>query len=121
MAQGKTHIPTKETKAQVAALYSFGNTQEEIASYFNICVDTLFKHYKDELRKARIDANATVANKLYNKAVNQDDLGAQIFWLKTQARWRTQDIESVNDQNERLRKELDALKIKLDAKNKKDY
>lgn len=121
MPKGTEHIPTSELRAQVSALYSFGNTQEDIAAYLDICVDTLYKHYKNELRTARMDANATVANKLYNKAVNQDDLGAQIFWLKTQARWRTQDIESLSDQNDRLKEELNELKESLNKKNEKEY
>jgi predicted transcriptional regulator len=85
------HVPSDKTRAEVAALTSFGNTQEEIASYLGICVDTLAKHYRYELDTAVTKANAAVANKLYRKAVEQDDLSAQIFWLKTRARWRTQD------------------------------
>src|SRR3990167_609908 len=93
------HQPTKKTRAEVAALNSFGNTQEEIASYLDICVDTLYKYYKYELKTAVIKANAKVAQSLYNKAVNQDDLAAQIFWLKTRGRWRTADSLPPNQPN----------------------
>lgn len=97
------HHPTDKSKGEVSALCSFGHTQEEIALYLNICVDTLVKHYKRELETARIKANAAVAGKLYNKAVNQDDLSAQIFWLKTRARWTTahqEDIKKSIDEDE---------------------
>lgn len=85
------HVPTEITRAEVIALTSFGNTQEEIAKYLGICVDTLAKYYRYELDTAVVRANAQVARKLYNKAVNQDDLSAQIFWLKTRGKWRTAD------------------------------
>ncbi len=87
------HVPTDKTRAEVTALTSFGNTQEEVALYLGICVDTLAKYYRHELDTAIIRANAQVARALYNKAVNQDDLSAQTFWLKTRARWRTADKE----------------------------
>lgn len=87
------HEPTDKTRAEVAALTSFGNTQEEIASYIGICVDTLAKHYRYELDTSVIRANAQVARALFNKAIAQDDLSAQTFWLKTRARWRTADQE----------------------------
>jgi len=85
------HEPTDKTRAEVTALTSFGNTQEEVPMYLGICVDTLAKYYRHELDTAVIRANAQVARALYNKAVNQDDLSAQTFWLKTRARWRTAD------------------------------
>lgn len=85
------HKPTEKTRAEVVALTSFGNTQEEIATYLGICVDTLAKYYRHELDTAVIKANAAVARALFNKAVNQDDLSAQVFWLKTRGRWRTAD------------------------------
>ena len=115
------HVPTEKTRAEVAALNSFGNTQEEIALYLGICVDTLAKYYRYELDTAVIKANAQVARSLFNKAVAQDDLSAQIFWLKTRGKWRTADkdkeIEADNDAKEKVRaivadlKKTDASKI----------
>ena len=92
MAGGKPkHNPTDITKAEVSALVSFGITQEDIALHLNIDRGTLMDYYRRELDTAVTRANAKVANRLYNKAVNQDDLQAQIFWLKTRGRWRTAD------------------------------
>ena len=85
------HVPTEKTRAEVAALNSFGNTQEEICLYLGICIDTLYKYYRKELDTAVIKANAMVARGLFNKATQQDDLSAQIFWLKTRGRWKTAD------------------------------
>jgi hypothetical protein len=85
------HVPTEKTRAEVAALTSFGNTQDQIAAHIGISADTLYRHYKEELENSVVRANAKVAAKLFRKAVDQDDLGAQIFWLKTRARWRERD------------------------------
>lgn len=115
------HVPTDITRAEVAALSSFGNTQAEIALYLGICVDTLTKYYRYELDTAVVRANAMVARKLYNKAVVQDDLSAQVFWLKTRGRWRTADNQTVVESNESLQQEVIALRKQLDAKNKRDY
>ena len=38
--------------------------------------------------------NSEVANRLFRKATEQDDLGAMTFWLKTRARWRTKDDDA---------------------------
>lgn len=113
------HKPTGKSRAEVAALYSFGNTQEDIAAYLEICVETLVKYYKRELDTALIKANAQVANKLFRKATEGDDLGAMTFWLKTRARWRTVDHEDHND--ERVVEELQALRKQLAEQNKKEY
>lgn len=121
MPKGIEHKPNEESRAQVAALYSFGHTQEEIAAYLNICVETLVRHYDHQLRTARIETNSMVAKRLYNKAVNQDDLAAQIFWLKTRARWRTTDPENGNQDNDRIKRELEDLRREMDEKNRKDY
>ncbi len=117
------HIPTDKTKTEVSALASFGNTQEEIALYLDICVDTLAKHYRRELDTAVIKSNAMVARGLFNKATQQDDLSAQIFWLKTRGRWRTVDreIEDLNTENERVKQELAEVRAKLNAQNVKEY
>ena len=85
------HAPTEKTRAEVGALTSFGNTQEQIADHLGICVDTLVLHYRDELDNSVVRANAKVAAKLFRKATEGDDLSAMIFWLKTRAKWREKD------------------------------
>ena len=94
----KPHEPTEKTRAEVAALVSFGNTQEEIAGFIGISIDTLERYYRDELDNSVVRANAKVAAKLFRKAIDGDDIKAQIFWLKTRARWREKDdTPSVSD------------------------
>lgn len=117
------HYPTSETRAEVAALVSFGITQDKIALHLEISIDTLDRHYRKELDTAVTNANAKVASRLFAKATDGDDLTAMIFWLKTRARWRERDDEHANDsvkqtEIDRNRKEF---RDGLDAKNKKDY
>lgn len=115
------HVPTEVTRAEVKALASFGNTQEQISTYLEIDNKTLLKYYRRELDIATMSANAQVAKRLYNKAVQQDDLSAQIFWLKTRARWRTDDALQLADNNDRLMQELKELRKQLEAQHKKEY
>lgn len=103
------HRPTEITRAEVSALNSFGNTQEEIALYLGICVDTLVKYYRVELDTAVVRANAMVARKLFNKAVNQDDLSAQIFWLKCRGKWKTSEQDDTSKVNSIVEKLADKL------------
>ena len=64
-----------------------GTPQETIASILGIDPKTLRKHYREELDHALAQANATIGGALFNKARN-GDIAAQIFWLKTRAKWR---------------------------------
>jgi hypothetical protein len=48
---------------------------------------TLRKYYREELDLGETKANAQVAGFLFNSAKN-GNVTAQIFWLKTRAKWR---------------------------------
>lgn len=117
----RAHEPTEKTRAEVKALTSFGNTQEQICTYLDIDAKTLAKYYRRELDIAVTQANAQVAKGLFNKAVSQDDLSAQIFWLKTRGRWRTDDVERLANENDDLKDELRELRAKLAEKSKAEY
>lgn len=113
--------PTDIARAEVKALVSFGNTQDQIATYLDIDKKTLEKYYRRELDTAMIQANAQVAKRLFHKAVTQDDLSAQIFWLKTRARWRTADTEVDSQINEDLTKEIAKRVAEINKQSEKDY
>jgi len=125
MVDTTPHNPTEVTRAEVCALLSFGNTQQEICDYLGISDKTFLKYYDYEWKTAIVRANANVAKRLYNKAVVQDDLSAQIFWLKTRARWRTADSEHdqkvMDEHNAQVKLELKALRDKLDKANIAEY
>jgi predicted transcriptional regulator len=94
----QTHIPTIESRAQVKALSSFGIRITDIAQYIGINQRTLTKHYAEELASGRVQANAKVAQSLFRNAVEENNVAAQIFWLKSRAGWsekvRVQDVTS---------------------------
>jgi hypothetical protein len=116
------HVPTDKLRGEVAALTSFGNTQEEIASHIGIDVDTMCKYYRDEIDNSVIRANAKVAAKLYKKATEGNDLTAMMFWLKTRARWRERDAYndrygSSNEVDEDCKQRMK----EQDEKNRKEF
>lgn len=62
-----------------------------IAQVLQVDVKTLYKYYRRELDTARDLANAQVGGALFNKAL-AGDTTAQIFWMKTRARWKEEQI-----------------------------
>ncbi|HEY2811792.1 MAG TPA: hypothetical protein VGJ00_10450 [Rhabdochlamydiaceae bacterium] len=114
------HVPTDRLRGEVSALTSFGNTQEEIARHLGIDEDTLAKYYRDELDNSVLRANSKVAKGLFKKATEDEDLSAQIFWLKTRARWR--DRDSVNEPDtKQVNEDCKKRMQEQDEKNKKPY
>ena len=98
----KAHEPTDKIRGQVLALTAYGIREEDIAKYLGISRTTLWKHYQNELSTGAINANATIAETLYNKA-KDGDTTACIFWLKTRARWReVQKMELSGEVKEKL-------------------
>lgn len=82
------HEPTDKSRAQVSALSSFGITQVKVAAYIGISEPTLVKYYRRELDISLTDKIVQVANALFNNAVENNNVSAQIFFLKTRAGWR---------------------------------
>jgi hypothetical protein len=122
MPDNTPHVPTDKSRAEVSALKSFGHTHEEIALFLDISEKSLVKYYKRELDTAIVKANAQVANKLFKKAIEENDLPAQIFWLKTRARWRTADKEQdIKEVADTLMIELKDIRAKLAEQNKSEY
>lgn len=108
MPDNTPHEPSDKTRAEVAALVSFGNTQEDIARYIGVHVNTLIKYYRDELDNSVLQANAKVASRLFRKCVDDGDVPSMIFWLKTRARWRTTD----NEETKKLESVVEKLLLK---------
>lgn len=80
------HLVLATTQNEVYELSKVGTRHEDIATLINVSVDTLTKYYKKQLDRGRIEANAAVAGTMYSKAMT-GDVGAMMFWLKTQAQW----------------------------------
>ncbi len=112
MAAAPDHEVTDITRAEVSALVSFGNRQEDIAKYLGISVDTLDRKYRYELDTSIVRANSVVANKLYRKATIENDLTAMIFWLKTRARWRETEKNDDREWKSVVEKLVDVINTK---------
>ena len=85
----RSHLPEPALQRQVETMSGYGVPEAEIAQLLKIDPKTLRKHYSEELRLGHTKANAQVAGFLFNSA-RSGNVTAQIFWLKTRARWREQ-------------------------------
>jgi hypothetical protein len=82
--------PTDEQRNKVKALVAVGIPHEEIARQIGVrSPKTLRKHFREELDRGVVEANASVAGELY-KAAKGGDVNAQKFWLMCRAGWHTQ-------------------------------
>lgn len=81
---------TDQIRHDVELLSSFGIPQEQIAAKIGCSVDTLFKYFQDEMNAARVDNNLKVSQSLFSNAC-AGNVVAQVFWLKTQAKWKETD------------------------------
>jgi hypothetical protein len=71
---------------------AYGIPADDISRVVGIDAKTLRKHYRDELDLGETKANAQIAGFLFN-AAKSGNVTAQIFWLKTRARWRETPVE----------------------------
>jgi hypothetical protein len=88
----RAHKPDPALRRQVEAMAAYGIPEPDIARVVGVDPKTLRKHYRDELDMGETKANAQVAGFLFNSAKN-GNVSAQIFWLKTRARWRETPVE----------------------------
>ena len=83
----RAHKPDPPLRRQVEAMAAYGIPETDISRVMRVDPKTLRKHYREELDLGESKANAQVAGFLFNAAKN-GNVTAQIFWLKTRARWR---------------------------------
>ena len=83
----RQHEPNDVERRQVEAMAGFGVPEADIAKVLGIGPKTLRKHYRVELDTGHVRANAKVAECLFKQATG-GNVTAQIFWLKTRARWK---------------------------------
>jgi uncharacterized protein YjcR len=95
MSQGKEHIPSEDSRKLVKNLAAMGVRYVDIAHKLDINDETLRKHYREDLESGRIDANAQIANTLFQQA-KKGNMTAAIFWLKTRAGWKETNITELS-------------------------
>jgi hypothetical protein len=88
MAGRKPHTPTDEQRRTVRAMAGFRVPHDDIALAVRCSPPTLRKRFRHELDVATIEANARVAQTLYQQATTPGNIAATIFWLKARAGWR---------------------------------
>ena len=88
----RAHRPDPSQRRQVEALAAYGIPEADISGVVGIDPKTLRKYYREELDLGEAKANAQVAGFLFNAARN-GNVTAQIFWLKTRAKWRETPLE----------------------------
>ncbi len=84
------HEPTQQTRNSVSQMASYGIIQDIIAKCIGISLPTLHKHYRHELDTAAANLTVLVANKLISNALDENNISAQIFYLKTKGGWKEQ-------------------------------
>lgn len=84
----RRHSPSEEDRRTVKALSGYGVPQEDIAIHMDMDAKTLRKHYRRELDRGTIEANAKVAQTLFTMATVDKNVAAAIFWMKARGGWR---------------------------------
>lgn len=91
---GRTHVPTKKTRERVWMAVALGIPIPEVAFLIGLGSEhTLKKHYKEEIERARHEANIAVGGQLYKKCM-EGDTASILFWMKCRMRWKEKhDVE----------------------------
>ena len=88
MTMGVLYDPTEDQRRTVKAMAGFGVPQDDVAAYLEIDPKTLRKHFRRELDGGTLEANAKVAQSLFNMATSGKNVAAAIFWMKARGGWR---------------------------------
>ncbi len=96
MSGRKPYTPTAEQRRVVLAMAGFGVRHDHIATVVRCSPPTLRKCFRHELDTAVIEANARVAQCLYQQATKPGNIAATIFWLKARAGWREKHVVEVS-------------------------
>jgi len=83
----KAFVVNDALREKVRNLAGLGIAQDEIAKIIGCAPKTLRKRFRDELDRGVAEANVTIASSLFANA-KRGNITAQIFWMKTRARWR---------------------------------
>ena len=84
----RRYEPTPDQRRTVKTMAGFGIPQEDIAGFLGIGDKTLRRHFREELDRGVTEANAKVAQSLFQMATQGKNVAAAIFWMKARAGWR---------------------------------
>jgi hypothetical protein len=86
------HEPTDQLRNVAKTAAGFGLPHEMIATLVGISENTLRLYYAAELKQGKAQACFQVAKTLFDRATTGKDLGAAIFFLKSQAGFREKHV-----------------------------
>ena len=126
MTMGVLYDPSEDQRRTVKAMAGFGVPQDDIATYLEVDPKTLRKHFRRELDGGTLEANAKVAQSLFNMATSGKNVAAAIFWMKASGGWRekhevqvsmTDDVSQMTDAEleEAIRETREQIKESLRA------
>jgi hypothetical protein len=81
------HEPTPALRRLVEHHAATGTLHRQIAKLLGLSLNTLKKHYREELDLGLARANAVVSGTLFTEA-KRGNITACIFWMKTRGNWR---------------------------------
>lgn len=84
----RRYEPTPDQRRTVKTMAGFGIPHTDIAPFLGIDTKTLRKHFREELDRGMTEANAKVAQSLFQMATQGKNVAAAIFWMKARAGWR---------------------------------
>ncbi|MFT8246962.1 hypothetical protein [Roseomonas sp. BN140053] len=93
------YTPTEEQRRTVRTMAAYGIPQDAIARVVRCSEPTLRRAYRFELDTAVTEANARVAQCLFQQATTPGNIAATIFWLKARAGWREKQLVEVSGPN----------------------
>ncbi|MBR0670562.1 SAM domain-containing protein [Neoroseomonas soli] len=99
----RRYDPTPDQRRTVKTMAGFGVPHTDIAAFLGIDAKTLRKHFREEMDRGTVEANAKVAQSLFQMATQGKNVAAAIFWMKARAGWREKvEIKPVFDDLEQL-------------------
>lgn len=84
----KPFAPTEKDRATVKAMVGFGIPQADIAKVIGCHDETLRIHFRNEIATAAIEANAAIAQSLFQQATKHGNMTAAIWWTKCRMGWK---------------------------------
>src|SRR5690242_12492130 len=88
--------PTDEQQRMVKTMAALGTRHEDIAAILDNTPKTLRKHFRVELTRGAIEANAKVGQTLFAMATSGRNIAATIYWERTRGVRRGRDSETAN-------------------------
>ena len=86
--------PTQEQRRMVKTMAALGTRHEDIAAIVDITPKTLRKHFRQELTRGAIEANAKVGQTLFSMATSGRNIAATIYWERTRGALRGRQSET---------------------------